>query len=215
MAWTCEACKESNPTEALFCTSCGAPNPTPPSAGASKPVPPAAAKGKKGKGWVVALVLILAVLLVMCIIVSGIVAAIAVPNFLQAKERGMQKRAMVDMRALAASIQAYQVDTGSLPDTGHAGDGHYSIRDVSALSDFLEPSYIQEVPAADPYGAQYQYGISRDGEAFILICSGSDGEINLSEVPDSPVMTSCFEDDIVWEDSGFIQCPDGPQKKCS
>ena len=50
--------------------------------------------------------------LLVVIAIIGILAAIAVPNLLNAVQRGKQKRTMSDMRALATAIEAYAVDQG-------------------------------------------------------------------------------------------------------
>ena len=71
--------------------------------------------------------------LLIVIAIIGILAAIAIPNLLNAVQRGKQKRTMSDMRALATAIEAYAVDNNdvsaggvrerSLDDGGHdAGD---------------------------------------------------------------------------------------------
>ena len=53
--------------------------------------------------------------LLIVIAIIGILAAIAIPNLLNAVQRGKQKRTMSDMRALATAIEAYQSTTASIP----------------------------------------------------------------------------------------------------
>ena len=48
--------------------------------------------------------------LLIVIAIIGILAAIAIPNLLNAVQRGKQKRTMSDMRALATAVEAYAVD---------------------------------------------------------------------------------------------------------
>ena len=53
--------------------------------------------------------------LLIVIAIIGILAAIAIPNLLNAVQRGKQKRTMSDMRALATAIEAYAVDNNNYP----------------------------------------------------------------------------------------------------
>src|SRR5215831_9815033 len=53
--------------------------------------------------------------LLIVIAIIGILAAIAIPNLLNAVQRGKQKRTMSDMRALATAVEAYAVDNSSYP----------------------------------------------------------------------------------------------------
>src|SRR6185369_8263053 len=48
--------------------------------------------------------------LLIVIAIIGILAAIAIPNLLNAVQRGKQKRTMSDMRTMATAIEAYAVD---------------------------------------------------------------------------------------------------------
>ena len=53
--------------------------------------------------------------LLIVIAIIGILAAIAIPNLLNAVQRGKQKRTMSDMRALATAIESYAVDNNVYP----------------------------------------------------------------------------------------------------
>src|ERR1700737_417601 len=59
--------------------------------------------------------------LLIVIAIIGILAAIAIPNLLNAVQRGKQKRTMSDMRALATAVEAYAVDNNVYPTAACAG----------------------------------------------------------------------------------------------
>jgi general secretion pathway protein G len=233
MNWTC-SCGSENLSGARFCNQCGAPRPTeaapeetrpqgpdeaaaqavcgqvqPETAAVGQAAPPA---HKKSSAPVVIAILAAVALLGVCLL--GIIAAIAIPNLLNATQRAKQKRAMADMRAVAAACQSYATDNGRFPDTGHDSDSYYSTVDASALGPFLVPGYIQQLPGKDPWEHPYLYGVSEDGSEFILICPAADGTTKLEAIPQEHVGTHCFEDDIVWENSAFIQSPEGSQRRC-
>lgn len=153
--------------------------------------------------------------LILFCLVGGIVAAIALPNFLAAREKAKQKRAMSEIEALALACGAYESDHGTYPSTGHDTDSYYSLVDVEALRSLLEPGYIPRLPALDPWGAPYGYGVSADGREYILLCGGSDRKAALTAIPTDEAATHCFEDDMVFENGRFLRYPEGPQKKCS
>src|SRR5512135_3040119 len=155
MPWTC-ACGHGNDDEARFCSECGAPKvedsprapepvsevefgqdalPVPaanmPHGGAPPPGEPSAAgmppppPPKKSKALIIVLVLVVVGFLGICLL--GIVAAIVIPNFLAAKERAKQARAVSEVRAIGEAVQKYQIDNGNCPDTGHEEGAYYSI----------------------------------------------------------------------------------------
>ena len=53
--------------------------------------------------------------LLIVVAIIGIIAAIAIPNLLNAINRGRQKRTMADLRSLATAIESYQVDFNFYP----------------------------------------------------------------------------------------------------
>ena len=241
MAWTC-ACGQENEDGNRFCNQCGSPKAQEPAAPASAgapdiefgqdslPVPPAnlphahpdgpgsagetsgAPAKKKSKALVIILALVAVGLIGLCVI--GIIAAIAIPNFLGASQKAKQAKAMAELRAVGAACEKFKGDAGVFPDTGHNEGSYYTTGSILQLKPLLEPTYMAEVPVKDPWGGTYSYGVSADNSEFILICDGSDGKSDIQAIPGSPVGTSCFEDDMIFENGDFIQKPEGPQKKC-
>ena len=63
---------------------------------------------KKQKGFT-----LIELLIVVAII--GIIAAIAIPNLLNAIDRGKQKRTMADMRSIGTAVESYAVDNNVYP----------------------------------------------------------------------------------------------------
>src|SRR5262249_3850240 len=84
--------------------------------------------------------------LVAVVPMTGIVAAIAIPNFLTAVDRGKQKRTMADMRSIATAIESYKVDHDVYP----------SVRTIEALQPLVQPAYIQPLPTVDGWGHSFQ-----------------------------------------------------------
>lgn len=136
-----------------------------------------------------------------------IVVAIAVPNFLAAKNRGQQKRTMSDMRTMATAVEAYAVDNNFYPDA----------RSISELRPHLEPIYLRTVPSLDGWENEYRFESWTDDfgpPAFYRIgSSGRDGEWEYQDIRDYPhsEATTSFNADIIYENGIFIQWPQGVQ----
>ncbi len=179
---------------------------------AAGPPQPAAKAGKK-RGWLIGSLVGLVALLFFCILAAVVGYFYLKPRFGQAADRARQAQAMVTMQAVAGALESYKNASGGYPAPGHNADSYYSIVDLSSLDKDLVPQYIKALPK-DPWGHQYQYGVSQDNQSFVLICTGSDGVDSLTSVPDVPVLTHCYEDEIVLEDGQFMQKPAGEQKHC-
>ena len=53
--------------------------------------------------------------LLIVVAIIGIIAAIAIPNLLNAIDRGKQKRSMSDMRSIGTAVESYAVDNNFYP----------------------------------------------------------------------------------------------------
>lgn len=121
------------------------------------------------------------------------VSAIAIPNLLNAIDRGKQKRAMADLRDIGQALEQYAQDTGSYPDA----------YDMQTIRELLEDRYIQW-PTDPAWGHPYQGYAEADQ---YLICSpGKDGgECDIGE--GGPTLS--FDAAIVYVNGEFYQYPDG------
>jgi type II secretory pathway pseudopilin PulG len=94
--------------------------------------------------------------------IIAILAAIAVPNFLEAQVRSKVSRTKADMRTVATALESYAVDNNKYPTHGNDpqpfsvnGGGNPATTDLCARSGagVTSPiSYISSIPA-DPFGA--------------------------------------------------------------
>ena len=86
--------------------------------------------------------------LLIVVAIIGLVAALAIPNLLNAIQRSKQKRTMSDLRAIATALESYAVDNNSYPDI----DG---LTDVLIVP--LQPNYMRNVPTTDAWGHNTLY----------------------------------------------------------
>ena len=141
---------------------------------------------------------VITVIIVILVVVGlcGILSAIAIPNLLNAINRGRQKRSMADMRLIATAVEAYKVDNGIYP------PGASSIDDLETA---IAPTYLRSVPQNDGWTHPYQVWIGEDGATFVIVSYGRDK----IEGPTPGGATHDFDDDIILEDGRFVQWPEG------
>jgi len=142
-----------------------------------------------------ATVAIVVAVVVVVIFVTGIIAAIAIPNLLNAINRGRQKRSMADIHIIATAVESYAVDHQSYP------------ADLSSIDEFesyLVPEYLKELPQNDGWGTPLQIWTSQDGSAYEIVALGRDKQPG--EQSGGPKRD--FDADIVFRNGEFHQWPE-------
>ena len=137
--------------------------------------------------------------LLIVVAIIGIIAAIAIPNLLNAIDRSKQKRTMADMRSVGTACEEYSIDNNFYPVQTTQGD-------VSAISANLTPTYIKVVPTADGWNWNIQYGSATGGSAYTIRSLGKDGAKN-----GNSGQTTDFNCDIIFQVGQFVAYPSGIQ----
>jgi Tfp pilus assembly protein PilE len=143
-----------------------------------------------------AVVVAIAVAIPVMLFVGGILAAIAIPNFLNAVDRGKQKRTMADLRSIGSAVETYAVDHREYPTATTAAE----------LEAALEPDYIRSMPAVDGWGHALE--VNSTSTHYALLSHGKDGTGDDCE----PAQTVRFNDEICFVDGEFIRYPQGSQR---
>jgi general secretion pathway protein G len=126
----------------------------------------------------------------------GIVAAIAIPNLLNAIDRGKQKRTMADIRSMGTALEAYREERGGFPEADSP----------EALEAALVPDYLPSPRRLD--GWQHPIAVFSTAETYRIESYGKDGVDG--EDPGGEMQQ--FADDIVFTEGEFFQYPAGLQK---
>jgi type II secretory pathway pseudopilin PulG len=129
----------------------------------------------------------------------GMIAAIAIPNFLNAVERGKQKRTMADMRTVATAIEGFAADKRHYPAT----QGWVDVEDLRPL---LEPTYANPLPAQDGWQRPMEY--QGESSGYTLRSRGKNWVVD-NPPPRGP--TPKFDNDILFENGDFASWPEGTQ----
>jgi len=149
--------------------------------------------------------------LLIVIAIIGILAAIAIPNLLNALQRGKQKRTMADIRNLATAIESYNVDNNVYPDATACPAGLPTPAVVASGSfTLLKPTYIALPPTSDGWGQFLGYGTDGVKQQYIIESGGRDKSA-ATAVPTICGTTTDFNSDIVYSNGVFLVYPDGPQ----
>ncbi len=141
--------------------------------------------------------------LLIVVAIIGIIAAIAIPNLLNAIDRGKQKRTMADCRSIGTSVEAYSVDNNFYPNRGSLS----SLVTVNGNVDQdIEPVYIKKAPEQDGWGTDFYYGSDRND--YTVRSYGKDGTSTTA----TGGKTTDFNADIIFSDGSFLQWPEGQQQ---
>jgi len=179
----CAHCGSETAPDARFCPSCGK--------------PPSGAPGVRPGMNPVAIIAIVVGVVLGGVMMLGIIAAIAIPNLLNAIDRGKQKRTMADLRSIGTASEAYAVD-----------NDHYPIGNLRAVERVLEPVYIKNMPLVDGWNGPIDYDGPAGGVGYTVKSWGKDAQEEGNPLGQA---THDFDCDIIFIDGKFTQWPEGMQ----
>ncbi len=158
--------------------------------------------------------------LLIVVAIIGIIAAILIPNLLDALQKAKQKRTVADMRNTGTAWMSWLTDQvgAAASGAGKSWNGGGTVnQSYLQLFGYLHPSdtffYMQEVPQEDGWKYEFSYGKNDNllASNVLIICSGGrDG------VPSScaaathdvaPFIATDYDTDIIWADGYFVSWP--------
>ena len=137
--------------------------------------------------------------LLIVVAIIGIIAAIAIPNLLNAIDRGKQKRTMADMRSIGTAVESYAVDNNFYP-------RNYSTLSAALIGN-LSPIYIKAIPATDGWNNTWGFTSSATGAQYTISSNAKDNAAGTN----NGGQTSDFNCDIVFANGQFFKWPQGTQ----
>jgi type II secretion system protein G len=137
--------------------------------------------------------------LLIVVAIIGIIAAIAIPNLLNAINRGRQKRTMADIRSIGTALEAYSVDFNYYPKV--------DATTVADLAPYLQPTFIKVLPQNDGWNQSLVALLTTAGTSYTLYsrAKGNNGQI-AAQGPKTD-----FGDAIVFSNGQFYAWPEGMQ----
>jgi len=138
--------------------------------------------------------------LLIVVAIIGIIAAIAIPNLLNAINRGRQKRTMADMRSIATAVESYEVDFNYYPKISGSGN-------ISVIETYIEPTYIKRLPLVDGWNQPMRWMGATAGTGYTIFSQGKGG----AGAVGTGGMTTDFGAAIVFSNGQFYAWPEGQQ----
>jgi type II secretory pathway pseudopilin PulG len=153
--------------------------------------------------------------LLIVVAIIGILAAIAVPNLLNALGRARQKRTMADLRTIATAWEARATDLSKYSAAGANISWPTIGSDISTVTVLLTPTYTSKIPLYDGWQTAFRIGYTVD--SYAIASYGADkssgtpgaGSTSISQ----PVTTGNFDCDIVISEGNFVIYPEGVQNQ--
>jgi len=156
--------------------------------------------------------------LLIVVAIIGIIAALLIPNFLDALQKAKQKRTVADMRNTGTAMFSWLTDqvgaaaagaTATEVDLGTAFYGSpLTAGDITTL---LVPQYLQSVADKDGWKNHYQYWMNTANvlaQTVLAIRSdGRDGTKSVDKYTVAGFEPTDYDQDIVWADGFFVRWP--------
>ena len=155
--------------------------------------------------------------LLIVVAIIGIIAALLIPNFLDALQKAKQKRTVADIRNTGTAMFSWLTDqVGAAAAGASASDvnlGSYGSEvNGAAVGSVLVPQYMQEVPNVDGWKEPYNYYLKTatplDPQVMAIRSKGrnrtNDGGPSYSVTSFDP---TDYNQDIVWADGFFVRWP--------
>ncbi len=159
--------------------------------------------------------------LLIVVAIIGIIAAILIPNLLDALQKAKQKRTVADIRNTGTAWMSWltdQVGAGSAGAQKEYSSAGFADINYTQLFGYLHPTttffYMQEVPQKDGWRYEISYAKNPNPLAsnVLIICSdGRDGTSatachNVTWTV-NPFVATDYEQEIVWADGYMVRWP--------
>ena len=170
--------------------------------------------------------------LLIVVAIIAILAAIAVPNFLEAQTRSKVSRVRADQRSLATALEAYYIDNNNFPAvaTSDAGGGHFGSNELPTASPGLRamPSFRRKEnngdmlhtlttpvafitsifpdPFADTRGGAFSYSVNGPfGQGWVVWSFGPDtDETTSGDLSLQTTIPEHFVEDTVYNPTNTV-----------
>ena len=156
--------------------------------------------------------------------IIGIIAAVLIPNLLDALQKARQKRTIADIRNVGTAWMSWLTDQAGATAAGAAkiypASRHNAVS-YEELFEYLRPSaeffYMQEVPQFDSW--EHPLGFAMNAHlvntSVLIVCSPGDGGVYLrgpscndADWDVTPFLSTDYDQDIVWADGYFVRWPE-------
>ena len=158
--------------------------------------------------------------LLIVIAIIGIIAAMLIPNLLDAMQKAKQKRTVAEIKIVGTGLMSWLTDQ-----TGAAAAGTTTTSSSTKLSDYvpisatvlttvLQPNYVGQLPTLDGWKHKYDYYLNvadpTNKHVMAIRSSGLDGTPTGDTYTYGSFFPTDYTQDIVWTDGFFVRWPEKP-----
>lgn len=160
--------------------------------------------------------------LLIVVAIIGIIAAILIPNLLDALQKAKQKRTVADLRNTNTAVMSWLTDQVGAASAGGSPKEYPGALLTRALSyidlfEYLHPTqtffYMQEVPQVDGWGYQITFAMNPNivDSAVFIACSparkGATVQACAANWTVRAFISTDYDQDIVWADGYGVRYP--------
>jgi type II secretion system protein G len=154
--------------------------------------------------------------LLIVVAIIGILAALLIPNLLDALQKSKQKRTLADMRITGTAMMSWLSDQST---AAAAGGTATNIVDMEVympitrddLEQTLKPAYLQVVPERDGWKQDFEFYLNtaRPSARYVMAIRspGRDGAYDTEAYEPGSFDPTDYDRDIVWTDGFFLRWP--------
>lgn len=153
--------------------------------------------------------------LLIVVAIIGLLAAMLIPNLLDAMQKAKQKKTMADQRLLGGAMMGWLTDQ-----VGAAAAGAqltqldlslYTPITAPQLFNKIVPTYIQDIPAYDGWKRPYDLYLDTvppiDVNVMAIRSAGQGGVVEGNSYIPGAFEPTDFASDLVWADGFFVRWP--------
>jgi prepilin-type N-terminal cleavage/methylation domain-containing protein len=155
--------------------------------------------------------------LLIVIAIIGILAAILIPNLLDAMQKAKQKRTVADMRITGTAMFSWLSDQVGAAAAGQTAtsidlDTDYpTVVTPAGLRKFLVPFYIEHVSELDGWKTPYNYYLDtaqvQKQHVMAIASGGRDKSTPSGTYTVTGFDPTDYDQDIIWADGFFVRWP--------
>jgi prepilin-type N-terminal cleavage/methylation domain-containing protein len=153
--------------------------------------------------------------LLIVVAIIGIIAALLIPNFLDALQKAKQKRTVADMRNAGTAMFSWLTDQVGAAAAGAAATdvdlSKYTASDATTVASVLVPQYLQAVPEKDGWKKDFTYWLETTevlkANVMAIASGGRDASPPASSYTVTGFDPTDYDQDIVWADGFFVRWP--------
>jgi type IV pilus assembly protein PilA len=154
--------------------------------------------------------------LLIVVAIIGIIAALLIPNFLDALQKAKQKRTVSDIRNTGTAMFSWLTDQVGAAAAGQAATdsvdlAQYTTRTTAEVTAVLVPQYLQSIPVKDGWKKEYTYYLETEKvlkrTVMAIRSAGRDQTFTGTTYTVTGFDPTDYDQDIVWADGFFVRWP--------